>query len=60
MKNSIVHFICDEWGGTAMEYSLIGAVVALVCIPALLLMRTGLNTLFMEITDAITQAISSS
>ena len=46
-------FIRDENGATAIEYALMGSLLALVLVGALSALGTGLSSEFSEISNAI-------
>jgi pilus assembly protein Flp/PilA len=49
MKNLMNRFIKDQSGATAIEYGLIAALIAVVCITAMQTIGTKLNTTFTSI-----------
>ncbi len=49
MTNIFARFVKDESGATAIEYGLIAALVAVVCITALTTLGTNLKTTFTNI-----------
>jgi pilus assembly protein Flp/PilA len=46
MKTLLNRFVRDESGATAIEYGLIAALIAVVCIGAMTSIGTNLNTKF--------------
>jgi pilus assembly protein Flp/PilA len=54
MTNLFARFVKDESGATAIEYGLIAALVAVVCITAMRLVGTNLTALFNEIATNLT------
>ncbi len=46
-------FVRDDGGATAIEYALIGSLLALVLVGALTALGTGLSSEFTEISGAI-------
>ena len=53
MKTLVNRFVKDESGATAIEYGLIAALIAVVCIAAMTTIGTNLNTKFTAIGDAL-------
>jgi pilus assembly protein Flp/PilA len=53
MTNLFARFVKDESGATAIEYGLIAALVAVVCIGAMQLVGTRLTALFNNIAGAL-------
>jgi pilus assembly protein Flp/PilA len=49
MTNLFARFVKDESGATAIEYGLIAALVAVVCITALTTLGTNLSTTFTNV-----------
>lgn len=49
MTNVFARFVKDESGTTAIEYGLIAALVAVVCITALTTLGTNLKTTFTNV-----------
>lgn len=49
MKNLFARFAKDNSGATAIEYGLIAALVAVVCITALTTLGTNLKTTFTNV-----------
>ncbi len=56
MTNVFARFVKDESGATAIEYGLIAALVAVVCITALTTLGTKLSTTFTNIGDVLGKA----
>jgi pilus assembly protein Flp/PilA len=54
--NRIKGFFKDEDGVTMIEYGLLAALIAVVCIAAITIVGTQLNTLFTKIGDTLTTA----
>lgn len=50
MTNVFARFIADESGATAIEYGLIAALIAVVCIGALTTMGTKLSAMFGKVS----------
>ncbi|GHC67130.1 Flp family type IVb pilin [Limoniibacter endophyticus] len=59
MKNVFVKFAQDESGATAIEYGLIAALIAVVCIGALTTLGTQMKESFTKIGSEIGAANSS-
>jgi pilus assembly protein Flp/PilA len=57
MKTLFVRFIRDEAGTTAIEYSLIGALITVVCIAGMTLVGTQLQGVYAAVIAAITPAL---
>jgi pilus assembly protein Flp/PilA len=57
MKTFFVRFIRDEAGTTAIEYSLIGALITVVCIAGMTLVGTQLQGVYAAVIAAITPAL---
>ena len=53
MRPSILQLIRDDAGVTAIEYGLIAALVAIVCIAAWQLLGTNLSTAFSNIAGSV-------
>jgi pilus assembly protein Flp/PilA len=53
MKNLLARFIRDEEGQDLIEYSLLAALISVVCIGILRTIGTDINALFGEISAAI-------
>lgn len=54
MRRFITHFLSDESGATAIEYSLIAALIAVVIIAAATNVGTSIHNLFDAISVCIT------
>ena len=54
MTNVFARFVKDESGATAIEYGLIAALIAVVCITVWTNIGTNLNTKFGTINTALT------
>lgn len=57
MKNFLARFIRSEVGVTAIEYSLIGALISVVCIAGMTLVGAQLTAIYAAISAAITPAL---
>lgn len=53
MRGMILRMVADESGVTAIEYGLIAALVAIVCIVAWQLLGTSLSTSFSNIAGSV-------
>jgi pilus assembly protein Flp/PilA len=53
MYSNCKRFTCDENGSTAIEYALMGSLLALVLVAALTALGTGLSSEFTEISGAL-------
>jgi pilus assembly protein Flp/PilA len=53
MKNLMNRFAKDESGATAIEYGLIAALIAVVCVTVWTQIGTNLNARFTDVNDAI-------
>ena len=53
MRSMIWHMIMDDTGVTAIEYGLIAALVAVVCIAAWQLLGTDLSTSFSNVAGSV-------
>jgi pilus assembly protein Flp/PilA len=53
MKNLFARFAKDESGATAIEYGLIAALIAVVCITVWTNIGTNLNTKFTSVNTAL-------
>lgn len=53
MREMILQFILDDAGVTAIEYGLIAALVAVICIAAWSLLGTNLSTIFNNIAGSV-------
>jgi pilus assembly protein Flp/PilA len=56
MANSIVRFLQDDSGATAIEYGLIAALISVVIITALTAVGTKLTTVFTTISTKLAAA----
>jgi pilus assembly protein Flp/PilA len=56
MKNLIKRFAQDESGATAIEYSLIAALIGVVLIAGATMVGTTINQKFQDISTAISNA----
>jgi len=56
MTNVFARFVKDESGATAIEYGLIAALVAVVCITALTTLGTNLKATFTNIGSELGKA----
>ena len=57
MKDFFVRFISDEAGTTAIEYSLIGALIWVVCIVGMTFVGAQLQAMYTAVSAAITPAL---
>jgi pilus assembly protein Flp/PilA len=53
MREMILQFMLDDSGVTAIEYGLIAALVAVVCIAAWSLLGSNLSTVFNNIAGSV-------
>ncbi|HEY5256912.1 MAG TPA: Flp family type IVb pilin [Candidatus Baltobacteraceae bacterium] len=53
MKDILAKLHCDEEGATMVEYGLIVALIAVVCIAAVTLIGTRLNTTFQGVAGEL-------
>ncbi len=53
MKNLMTRFVNDESGATAIEYGLIAALIAVVCIGVWTTIGTRLNAKFNSVSSAL-------
>lgn len=53
MTNVFARFVKDESGATAIEYGLIAALVAVVCITALTTLGTNLTSMFNKVATNV-------
>lgn len=58
MKNLFAQFISDTAGTTAIEYSLIGALISVVCIAGMTLVGNGLTGVYAAVTAAVIPALT--
>jgi pilus assembly protein Flp/PilA len=58
IRRAISQFVAAEEGVTMIEYGLLAALIAVVCIAAITVVGTQLNKLFTTISDAVTTAVS--
>ena len=58
-RQKIVHFLASEEGPTAIEYAMMAALVAAVCVLAVDAVGSQLNTSFTNSSNSITTATSS-
>jgi pilus assembly protein Flp/PilA len=56
LVNGIKRFVAEEDGVTMVEYGLIAALIAVVCIAAVTVVGTQLRTTFTAIGNALTTA----
>jgi len=57
MTNLFARFVKDESGATAIEYGLIAALIAVVCITALTTVGTDLVAIFTRVSTELKAAI---
>ena len=57
MKVFVTHFLRDGSGTTAIEYSLIGALISVVCIAGMTFVGVGLQGVYNAVSAAITPAL---
>ena len=57
-RGAISQFAAAEEGVTMIEYGLLAALIAVVCIAAITVVGTQLNKLFTTISDAVTAAVN--
>jgi pilus assembly protein Flp/PilA len=58
MKNDFgAHFFKNQSGTTAIEYSLIAALISVVCIAGMILVGNGLQNVYNAVSAAITPAL---
>jgi pilus assembly protein Flp/PilA len=50
-------FVAAEEGVTMIEYGLLAALIAVVCVGAITVVGTQLNALFTTVSDAVTAAM---
>ncbi len=55
MTNVFARFVKDESGATAIEYGLIAALIAVVCISIWTTVGTSLSAKFQAINDGLTK-----
>lgn len=55
----IAHFICDEEGVTMVEYGLIAALIAIVCIAAITGVGGNLNQVYTLICNKLGGAVTN-
>lgn len=58
MKNATQRFLQSEHGVTAIEYALLGGLIAVVIVAAVTAVGTRLNDLFTYVKDQIVSATS--
>lgn len=56
MKNLFARFAKDESGATAIEYGLLAALIAVMCIAAMTQVSTAIQGIFGRIADALNSA----
>ena len=59
MIKKLMNFFKDEEGATMVEYGLMVALIAVVCIATITILGTQLNIIFDVIADALTAAAAS-
>ncbi len=59
MYRSIINFLHEEDGVTALEYGLIAALIAAVIVGAVTTLGTKVNTTFTTIADSLPEAAAS-
>jgi pilus assembly protein Flp/PilA len=57
MQTFISHLVKDESGTTAIEYSLIGALITVVCIGGMTVVGTQLQGIYNAVSTAIIPAL---
>ena len=60
MRNTMVRFLKDESGATAIEYGLIAALVSVAGIAAFSALGTSLSEMFTVVSSSIDGAVSGS
>jgi pilus assembly protein Flp/PilA len=55
----VSRLMCDERGATAVEYGLIAALIIVICIAAIQIVGTQLNSTFGTISSSLTSANAS-
>ncbi len=58
MLTTVIRFVRDEDGATAIEYGLIAALVSVAAIGALTAMGDSLSTMFNTVSTALSTAVS--
>ena len=58
MLSTLISFLTDESGATAIEYGLIAALVSVAAIGALTALGGSLNTMFTTVSSAVASATS--
>ena len=53
MIKKLINFCKDEEGATMVEYGLMVALIAVICITAVTLIGTNLNTVFNSVATAL-------
>jgi pilus assembly protein Flp/PilA len=53
MKGTLLHFITDEAGATAIEYGLIAALVSIAAIAAMSAVGGALQDMFVSVADIL-------
>jgi len=59
MMNSIKRFVREEEGVTMVEYGLIAALIAVVCVAAINVIGTQLDKVFDKIGTCLTSALTA-
>jgi pilus assembly protein Flp/PilA len=54
MRKSIVRFRSDEEGAALIEYGMLVGLIAVVCVVAVQLLGTQINTVFTNLTNVLT------
>jgi len=57
MRNLITRFAQDESGASLVEYGLLLALIAIVCLGAITALGANVNTVFTNISNAIAAAL---
>jgi len=53
IKSLMGRFLCEEEGATMVEYALLLALIAIVCIAAVQLIGTNANTMFKSAANSL-------
>lgn len=59
-KTQLALFLSEEHGVTAIEYALLGALIAVVIVVAVASVGTNLNALYEDVAGKVSNAISGS
>ena len=58
LANNTMNFLFKEEAVTSIEYALLGVLIAVVCVAAVKTVGTNLSTLFTDVCNKVTEAVT--